>query len=430
MKKLTALLLFAFLLSLTLALTSCDLVDLSFLNGLPFLNGDGTTGTTAACQHTFGEWATRTEATCRDAGERFRTCSRCSEEETEPIAATGNHTVVTDAAVPATCTKTGLTAGKHCSACGTVLIAQEEVATLRHKYTTPTRTPETPVGYITLECECGNSYDKALAKWYKGKTIACIGDSITKAEVGGVTADKNDYVTLLAEALELDAYIRLGHNGSTLCTGGDRHCNIDKLTAENIGDADIVTIFQGINDWDQTTADYYSLGTPDSTDTKTIYGAMKMWCERINELRALPKYKYTEFYFITPVITSYNHSVTTDRSWDQSKETMHGYTLRDICNAIIEVAEAYDVGVIDLNLISGIYHVDASTSNVATMYNDGIHPLPAGHALMAKAIENVLLEKNLMDDHDHIFGPAIVTDYTTGEAHRVCSICSATERVQ
>ena len=42
------------------------------------------------------------------------------------------HTVVTDAAVNATCTATGLTAGKHCSVCGEVLVAQETVPALGH----------------------------------------------------------------------------------------------------------------------------------------------------------------------------------------------------------------------------------------------------------------------------------------------------------
>ncbi|MCD7775059.1 MAG: hypothetical protein LUH40_05730, partial [Clostridiales bacterium] len=37
-----------------------------------------------------------------------------------------NHTnVVTDEAVAATCTTTGLTAGSHCKDCGTVIVAQE-----------------------------------------------------------------------------------------------------------------------------------------------------------------------------------------------------------------------------------------------------------------------------------------------------------------
>ena len=42
------------------------------------------------------------------------------------------HTAVADAAVPATCTATGLTAGKHCSVCNTVLIAQTTIPAKGH----------------------------------------------------------------------------------------------------------------------------------------------------------------------------------------------------------------------------------------------------------------------------------------------------------
>ena len=42
------------------------------------------------------------------------------------------HIEVEDAAVPATCNSTGLTAGSHCSACGTVITAQEVVPALEH----------------------------------------------------------------------------------------------------------------------------------------------------------------------------------------------------------------------------------------------------------------------------------------------------------
>jgi hypothetical protein len=44
------------------------------------------------------------------------------------------HTEVVDPAVEATCTKTGLTAGKHCSECGETLVAQQEVPMVAHIY--------------------------------------------------------------------------------------------------------------------------------------------------------------------------------------------------------------------------------------------------------------------------------------------------------
>lgn len=42
------------------------------------------------------------------------------------------HTIVTDAAVAATCTTSGLTEGSHCASCGTVLVAQKEIPATGH----------------------------------------------------------------------------------------------------------------------------------------------------------------------------------------------------------------------------------------------------------------------------------------------------------
>ena len=63
--------------------------------------------------------------------------------QTVTIPVTVNHVPVTDPAVPATCTKTGLTEGSHCSVCGTVITAQETVPTIAHKSVTDPAVPAT-----------------------------------------------------------------------------------------------------------------------------------------------------------------------------------------------------------------------------------------------------------------------------------------------
>ena len=103
-------------------------------------------------------------ATCTSKGsyDEVVKCSKCNSElsrttiETDMLA----HTEVDDAAVAPTCTKTGLTAGKHCSVCNTVTLKQESVSATGHKYesivTAPTCTND---GYTTYTCKvCKDTY--------------------------------------------------------------------------------------------------------------------------------------------------------------------------------------------------------------------------------------------------------------------------------
>ena len=84
--------------------------------------------------HNYSEWKTTEKATCTESGTKVHICTVCGEEETIEIPATG-HTEVVDEAVEATCIKTGLTEGKHCSVCNTVIRAQEVVpATGKHSF--------------------------------------------------------------------------------------------------------------------------------------------------------------------------------------------------------------------------------------------------------------------------------------------------------
>ena len=87
-----------------------------------------------ALGHDFtGEWKVTKKATCTEPGTKTRKCSRCDEVETEIIPATG-HTEVEDAAVAATCTTAGKTAGSHCSVCNAVIKAQEEIPATGHSW--------------------------------------------------------------------------------------------------------------------------------------------------------------------------------------------------------------------------------------------------------------------------------------------------------
>ena len=64
------------------------------------------------------------EATCTEA----QTCTVCGAEIKKAL----GHTEVVDAAKAPTCTETGLTEGKHCSVCNTVLVKQDVVDALGH----------------------------------------------------------------------------------------------------------------------------------------------------------------------------------------------------------------------------------------------------------------------------------------------------------
>ena len=76
-----------------------------------------------------------TPATCVATGTNVYVCSVCGDtmEEEAPIDPDAHH-VVTDEAVAATCTTSGLTEGSHCDLCSTVIVAQEEIPALGHDF--------------------------------------------------------------------------------------------------------------------------------------------------------------------------------------------------------------------------------------------------------------------------------------------------------
>ena len=84
----------------------------------------------AALGHNYN--AQVTAPTCTAQGFTTYTCTRCGDTYKADYTDAKGHTPVTDAAVAATCTATGLSEGSHCSVCNTVLTAQTTTPALGH----------------------------------------------------------------------------------------------------------------------------------------------------------------------------------------------------------------------------------------------------------------------------------------------------------
>ena len=144
------------------------------------------------CIHEYQETVTK-PATCTEAGLMTYTCP-CGDTYTEEIAVAG-HTPVTDAAVDATCTETGLTEGSHCDVCGTTLVAQEVVPAKGHTPgadATCTDAQTCTVCGTELEASLGHDYVSTVIKptctedGYTSYTCSRCGDTYTDTPVTAV----------------------------------------------------------------------------------------------------------------------------------------------------------------------------------------------------------------------------------------------------
>ena len=96
------------------------------------------------------------------------------------------HTEVTDPAVEPTCTDTGLTEGKHCSVCNTVLTAQA---------VTPAKGHSWDEGTITTEAGCEDTgvktYTCTTCKATKTEEVPATGHHLTKTDAKAATCTED-----------------------------------------------------------------------------------------------------------------------------------------------------------------------------------------------------------------------------------------------
>lgn len=182
------------------------------------------------------------------------------------------------------------------------------------------------------------------------------GDSITAGS--GLESKTFSYPYVIADILGVRATNR-GVGGSTLGKDFDntsRNCICDDIvkTSHNGYNYDIISVTGGSNDKALTTP--IPLGNLSDYTNKSVYGALNIIADTLTKT-----YPNAFIFFMTPIknpsCESYNSI---------------GYNLIDISNAIKQVANNYDIPVLDLYNTSQFESVDCGMNNSNC---DGWHPL-------------------------------------------------------
>lgn len=197
------------------------------------------------------------------------------------------------------------------------------------------------------------SLSKEEISW-KGTNWYAIGDSITYA---------NKYQPLVQRSLGIKSVVTDAVPGETIRTMANR------ITAQNLQQIDLITVFGGTNDYANKTV----LGTIHDAKTKnTFYGNLKYDIEKI----LADKQKNATVVFFTPLKRgAFKKQVV------YPKPNAAGFKLEDYVDAEKKVCKLYSIPVIDLFNESGI-----EAKNLKQYTIDNLHPNDAGHRLLANVI--------------------------------------------
>lgn len=186
---------------------------------------------------------------------------------------------------------------------------------------------------------------------FSNLTMACIGDSITFGYEGDLVVPmENPYPNEIKNILGLKNVDNFGICSSAL--SGTQYTPMWERVKTYNGKYDIISLMGGINDFGYC----YELGNNSSNDTNTIYGALKSIAKTLKN-----EHKESFIFFMTPL--------KSDLSGCSYKyPNGAGISLFDIVTAIKDVANSYNIPVLDL-------YFSSDFNPLTDSYNgDKLHP--------------------------------------------------------
>ena len=186
--------------------------------------------------HTYGEWETKTPATCFAKEVQQRTCSVCSYVETKEVGDYANHTLTDVAETPKTCTTDGIKAHKHCSVCekdfdaeGNVLTAADLVIEASHNLDDEYVVNETTHKVDCLDCDyfveeehkhdkntglcvCGKDLDITPIATHTGTDLWEITNNLEKLSSNGIFVHNVSNIAMNDDQLS-DFSLQIQHKG-------------------------------------------------------------------------------------------------------------------------------------------------------------------------------------------------------------------------
>lgn len=180
------------------------------------------------CEHEWSEWQIVTAATCESEGVESRKCSKCDNTEIKKIDALG-HEEVTDEEIAATCTTTGKTEGKHCSRCSKVLVKQEIVNALGHKWGIWDILIVTACETVGIQKHCckicnENELEEIAVTGHQNKNgicQLCHKDISTSGLIYSESEENTCVVTAIENTADKNIIIPAEHNGKMVIGIGD-----------------------------------------------------------------------------------------------------------------------------------------------------------------------------------------------------------------